>query len=267
MGPMNHPPKQTTVRPDYYEFRPPPSVSEFVLCFWRQTTGPGSTFCQQILPDCCIDIILINGTWRVIGPWTEALVAELPPMTQILGIRCQPGFAPSVLGLPASELLNQSVALSDLLGKDASSPFTRIAEQSYSAIRMQSLELALWDRVAKTTPADSATQAAIQWIARNPRGRVEELSRKLGLSSRQLQRRFTTAVGYGPKLFQSILRFQRLLHLASSAGAETGLADLAAVARYADQAHMNREVRRFSGKPPGTLLPSSRSTLCLSHLV
>ena len=52
------------------------------------------------------------------------------------------------------------------------------------------------------------------------------------LSGRQLQRRFASPVGYGPN---SILRFQRLLQLASGETTDKTLADLAFEAGYADQ--------------------------------
>ena len=129
------------------------------------------------------------------------------------------------------------------------------------------METALLTRVAKASPVDIATKAGIQWIARHPHGRVEQLSQWLGLSSRQIQRRFAAAVGYGPKLFQSVLRFQRLLNLAATAGVQWNLAQFAADAEYADQAHVAREVKRFSGEPPSAMLPSSRCTLRLSSLI
>jgi len=106
--------------------------------------------------------------------------------------------------------------------------------------------------------------AAIQCLARNPRGRVESLSQWIGISCRQLQRRFSSAVGYGPKMFQSVLRFQRLLNFASRTSAPRNLAQFSADAGYADQAHMTREVQRFSGSPPSLLLQSAQSALRLS---
>ena len=129
------------------------------------------------------------------------------------------------------------------------------------------METALIGRLADAGESDKATSAAIRWLARHPRSRVEELSRWLGFSSRQIQRRFTMAVGYGPKLFQSVLRFQRLLNLAARAQVRWNLAQLAASADYADQAHMAREVKRFSGSPPSVALQSPRCTLRLSDLV
>src|SRR5438552_4415277 len=70
-------------------------------------------------------------------------------------------------------------------------------------------------------------------------------------------------VGYGPKLFQSVLRFQRLLNLAASAGIRRNLARFAADRTTADQAHMTPEVQRFSGNSPRMLLPSPQCALRL----
>jgi AraC-like DNA-binding protein len=66
-------------------------------------------------------------------------------------------------------------------------------------------------------------------------------------------------------MFQSILRFQRVLHLASRFPAASRLAHVAAEAGYADQSHMTREVRRFSRKSPTALLGSARCTLGMSE--
>ena len=68
-------------------------------------------------------------------------------------------------------------------------------------------------------------------------------------------------------MFQSVLRFQRLLKTARETGVEQSLADLAASAGYADQAHMTRDVRRFADIQPTMLLRSAESTLQMSDLV
>ena len=129
------------------------------------------------------------------------------------------------------------------------------------------MEAALLNRLADADPIDERMSAAIKWLAGHPHGRIEQLSQWIGISSRQLQRRFATAVGYGPKMFHSILRFQRLLSISDRAGTQRNLAQFSADAGYADQAHMAREVQRFSGTPPTVLLPSARCALGLSDLV
>ena len=252
---------------DYREFRPPLALAQYLLCFWTQTIRSSVEFAQQVLPDGCVDILLLNEAPIVVGPWTESFVAHLAPDTNIIGVRCHPGLAPSLLGMPASELLNRSVPLCDVWGSGETARWARIADETSFSARMSAMETALLGRVTKASPVDKAMTAAIDWIARRPHGRVEQLSQWLGLSSRQIQRRFTMAVGYGPKLFQSVLRFQRLLNLAAGERVRRNLAEFAADADYADQAHMTREVQRFSGNPPSRLLQFPRCGLRLSSLI
>jgi len=113
---------------------------------------------------------------------------------------------------------------------------------------------------------DQAVLAGIRWLSRYPQGRIGQLSRCIGISERQLHRRFSAAIGYGPKMFQSVLRFQRLLKTARATGPEQSLADLAVSTGYADQAHMTRDVHRFASLRPTELLRSSESTLQMSDL-
>jgi hypothetical protein len=76
----------------------------------------------------------------------------------------------------------------------------------------------------------------------------------LAISGRQLRRRFVAAVGYGPKMFERVMRFQRFLWLARVFGNDQGLATLAAEAGYADQAHLSRECVSMAGCPPRMLM-------------
>jgi AraC-like DNA-binding protein len=254
---------------DYCEFQPPPPLANYLLCLWTQRiVGGREAFAQRVLPDGCIDVVLINDQApMMIGPWTEPFVARLSPGTMVVGARCHPGCAPALLGLPASKLLNQSVPLSAIWGSQASEGFARIADQPTLRARTLAMEAALLDRLGHAGPVDEEMKAAIEWFARHPHGRIEQLSRSIGISSRQLQRRFLTAVGYGPKMFQSILRFQRLLNLSTRTRVPRNFAQFSSGAGYADQAHMTREVQRFSGISPTGLLPSARCALGLSRLV
>jgi AraC-like DNA-binding protein len=123
-------------------------------------------------------------------------------------------------------------------------------------------------KYANAQHADSQIQFAVKQLAspRSGPGAVGALEREIGWSTRRLHRRFLSAVGYAPKTFQRIMRLQRLLWLASNPVERTRLADLAATAGYADQAHMCREVRELSGTTPQILLERPGSTVALSDL-
>ncbi|MGH6912960.1 MAG: helix-turn-helix domain-containing protein, partial [Geminicoccales bacterium] len=178
----------------------------------------------------------------------------------LVGVRLRPGAAPA-LGLPASELLDRATPLGDIWRVD---DVPGLVEQPSIAARLAVAEAALARRLADAAAPDQRIAAATRWLARHPQGRIEDLARWLDVGDRRLHRRFTAAVGYGPKTFQRVARLQRLLALAGARPAG-GLALLAAEAGYADQAHMSREVRALAGRSPGALLPGA-STLALSDL-
>ncbi len=253
---------------DYREFPPPLALKDHLLCLWTQSiAGAPREHAHRVLPDACIDIVFVNHDAPiVVGPWTGPFTARFPPGTTVVGARFHPGRASGLLRLPASALLNQSVALRDIWTDPVHMRFARVADQPTLPARLAALEAALRFRLEDAGAADPEISAAIHWIAGHPNGRVEQLSRWLGFSHRHLQRRFSAAVGYGPKMFQSVLRFQRLLHLAAISGEPRSLVYLAAEAGYADQAHMTREVGRYSESPPSELLRSAQSTLRMSDL-
>jgi AraC-like DNA-binding protein len=247
----------------YREFTPPSSLKENVLCIWTQTIANSRrSHSHLVLPDACVDIVFINNDAPVVvGPWTESFVADLAAGTTIVGVRFHPGRAPSLLGVPADTLLNQSVPLDVISRGPLRDRLSRIADEPNLATKRSALVAGLFNGLPNRSPIDQAVSAAIRWLARDANGHVQQLSDWIGLSSRQLQRRFSSAVGYGPKTFHSILRFQRVLNLASGEHNGKRLADLALQAGYADQAHMTREVRRFSGTQPKQVLRSSLCTL------
>jgi AraC-like DNA-binding protein len=246
----------------YREFAVPFPLRTHLLCTWTQfIEGTHKSYAHRVLPDGCIDIVFIdNAPPVVVGPWIGAFTALFTPGTKIVGTRFRPGCAPSVLGLPASALLNQSVALSDI-SRSLNEQFDGVADRMSLSARRAALEEALLSRPACYCSTDRAMSAAIAWLAQQSHGRVAQLSHWLGISSRHLQRRFVASVGYGPKTFQSVVRFQRLLHSSVSGGSQRTLADLAAGTGYADQAHMTRDVHRFSGTPPTGLLGFAECTL------
>jgi AraC-like DNA-binding protein len=255
--------------PVYQEYPPPAALADHLVCIWTQAipreAGP---ITQRVLPDGCIDIVLVNDeTPLIAGPWTQPFTVRFAPGTAVIGARWYPGRASSLLRLSAATLLNQSVAIGEVWSRTNSAPIEQIADEPTLSARRAALEAALLNRLGRAATPDAAMSAAVGWIARHPRGHVGQLSEWLGISGRQLQRRFTAAVGYGPKQFQSVLRFQRLLGLANRTPGPRTLGQLSAAAGYADQAHMTRELQRFAGSAPSQVLRAAGSALALSGLL
>ena len=103
--------------------------------------------------------------------------------------------------------------------------------------------------ILRAHAVDPVAKAAIRLLLESDRNaRVEELARDLGLSDRQLERRFRRGVGISPKQFSMLLRFRRGVRLHRQ-GLRT--ADIALACGYFDQAHFTRAFERIAGRPPG----------------
>ena len=217
--------------------RPDPHVA----CLWIHDAGR-SAHTQRVLPDACVDVVWNGRRLVVAGPTTGPVLTTLPAGAAAVGVRFRVGAAGAALGLPAAELLDATVPLEDVWGRDGD----RIAERV--AVGAQPGRAA---RDARREPSASGCEHepdALVRAAATGAGRTA-----LGIGDRQLRRRFADAVGYGPKTLQRVLRFQRFLALAAR-DAAPDLAWLALDAGYADQAHLTRECTRLAGLPPAALL-------------
>jgi AraC-like DNA-binding protein len=124
-------------------------------------------------------------------------------------------------------------------------------------LRSTSLRIAFADRVPqrfflRRKIKDRITEGAVSQILSSG-GSIEtsELAFRLGLSTRQLQRKFKVEVGIGPKLLGRIQRFQ---HVFSALESSRDWVQAAVACGYYDQAHLIRDFRELSGEAPAALL-------------
>ena len=120
---------------------------------------------------------------------------------------------------------------------------------------MQRLNAELLARVRSLSLPDVAASSAARLI-RQSAGLIsmDALAPMLSLSPRQLERRFSAAVGMPPKVFARLVRFDGVVRRLRDRGLEHGWATLAVEHGYHDQAHLVREVRAFAGLTPAALL-------------
>jgi AraC-like DNA-binding protein len=191
-----------------------------------------------------------DGEVLVIGPQTRPHRRPLPPQVVVVGVRFPPGVGPPLLGVPAHELADRHVPLEAIDARCACSLQQDLVLIEDAAAAPAGLARAVARRIDSYWSPDAVVRRAAA-LLEEPMMRVERVADALALSERQLQRRFREAVGYGPKTLQRVLRFQRLLQaLQLNCEQTSGLARIAAVIGYSDQAHLTRETREFSGLSP-----------------
>lgn len=234
------------LRPGYRELPPPPALRHALECLWVRVVPPqGDPI--QVLPDACSDLIWQTGRGLfVAGPDTRPAPSPAEPGTVFVGARFLPGAGGPALGVPLSELRDARVGVGDLLpGLDDQLPPTLPLPAVLGRVAATAA------RLVAAGPPDQAVRAAARLLA-DPTARVGTLADDLGLSPRQLRRRFHASVGYGPKTLQSVLRFRRFLARLDDPG-PLDLATAAVDSGYADQAHLTHECRRLAGLPPAAL--------------
>jgi AraC-like DNA-binding protein len=238
----------------YRELAPSPALHPAVLCRWsRRVPETAKSASSLILPDGCVDLIWRDGDLALAGLDRTARPSRLTPGETILGLRLRPGVAGTVLGIPASEVVDHPrIPLEELLGSGAVELEERLGEANGEERAFDLLERLVASRL-EAAELDPLVLAASRRLGFDG-SRVDRLAEALGISDRQLRRRFHRAVGYGPKMLDRVLRFRRFVSRASSALAdELDLARLAADLGYADQSHMTRDCLRLSGMTPARL--------------
>lgn len=154
-----------------------------------------------------------------------------------------------LLGVPMHELARRSVALDDVLGREADELETRVEEASRWDERIAVLERWLARRLSNaSSPPPDVAWAWNRLRDTGGRARIDELASTLGCSRKHLAVRFRDHVGLAPKLVARTMRFRRATDLL----AERPLDEVAYTCGYYDQSHLDRDFRDFAGTTPSS---------------
>src|SRR6185437_15273532 len=202
---------------------------------WTQTRGAPPHLREVPFPGVPL-ILNLGAPWQI----EEAGVDRPTPLG-----------AHRLLGVPMSELTNQTVELEQVL------PQTRELGERLREARRWSERFDLVDSFLTRRLADSRpTHPGIEWSWHhlyNTHGRapIGEIAEALGWSHRRLIARFREQIGLTPKLLARVIRFDRAVTAIRASGVR-GLAEIAFECGYSDQAHLNREFRELAGTSPTT---------------
>jgi AraC-like DNA-binding protein len=244
----------------------PRLAADVVALYGYREWGEGAV-CRRETPHGAIVLILDLGpTLSFLDRFGGATVAahpggfvaglvETPVFTATAGaqegveVLLTPLGAGRLLGLPVSALGGAVVGVGEgIAGLAALS--ARLREARGWPARFALLEAWLATRAAAAR--EVPREMALAWAALRRGGvPVARLAAGLGLGPRQFGRRFAAEFGLPPKRAGRLLRFERASRLLA---ARVPAAEVALRAGYADQPHMAREVRAFSGMSPGALL-------------
>lgn len=193
------------------------------------------------------------------GSFTSGLHAG-PVVIDSFGKACciQLNFTPlgarRFFGIPMNELTSRLVLLDDVLGPEAKTLRERLLNASGWSQRFDIAERFVMTRIAAAPKSSDEVRWAFECILTSGgRARVSSIAENIGWSKKHLASRFHLEVGIGPKTLSRIVRFNSALKFAQQ-GREGSWAQIAAECGYADQAHLAREFRDYSGRSPVELV-------------
>jgi AraC-like DNA-binding protein len=193
----------------------------------------------------------------IAGMMTTAEVVEAPPgRCRVLGVRLHPVGAFALLAEPLHAIAGVTVDLRDVLGRAAA----ELGERCHGARRGEERvrTAARWAaaRIARAVHIDPAITWAARRIAEHDgRVAIAELEAATDRPRARFTASFREHVGVSPKRFARIVRFRRALEMVNDG---RPLGEIALVAGYYDQPHLNAEFRAHSGLAPRELLRSLR---------
>jgi hypothetical protein len=145
---------------NYHERRSAPAVARWVASAWvLEVDAEGGAYEHRTAPDGSVEISYTLRSDRSSPAGRNE--ARSSTGSTVVGIRFRPGVAPSILGPPASELVDLRVNLDRLWGSDATKLAERLGETGAPGNAVQLLEGELVRRLADATAPDSLVTAAI----------------------------------------------------------------------------------------------------------
>ncbi len=236
------------------------------------------TGCTQVILNLARDFLLDCPEGRpdrrmppalVVGARSVYEIVDSSDMADLIGIVFAPGGFAHFASDAAHLFSNQSVALCDIWGSRAGTLRDRLRELSSPQARLQCLEQFLCARFAdKLVRRTLSRSAEINFALRHFESAsniasVRETARQIGWSERRFSQVFREEVGFSPKVWCRIQRFQRAVRQLYT-GADIRWAELALDCGYYDQSHFANEFRAFSGVDATTYF--ARRTLWTNHI-
>lgn len=240
----------------------PPALQDAIQNFWYLSRDFGETPAAfEVMPDGYAEIIFYFGsscsivTGAGLQPLPSPFLTGLlnKPVNfysqnrlDIIGIRCLPWAVFELLGLPAGKdgvrVFNHPIAqLQPVLQKLVSAG--KITE-ALAAVQQYFLQAR-----AQVKTNTMLFKAGVAMQGANGTMPVNKVAAAAHATVRTLERNFKKLSGYTVKDVSALMRFEQVRDRLWCSP-DTNLAGLAAELGYADQSHLGREFKRYSGTTP-----------------
>jgi AraC-like DNA-binding protein len=261
----------------YHSYQPVPALSPYVQSLHLVVGLPPPGAIREIWPDSCVELVFGFGAPLFIV--ADSRLCQAPPVYRVAAlagplrlstsgltviVRAQLhswGAAP-LLGAASVRATAPIYALDDVSWQLLAAAIGRALRANASDTAIAIVQQALVERIATATVSTRVLAAAQHLRFVGGQSAIRDLAAQHDISARQLERTFVALSRLGPKGLARALRFERV----RDALWREERGDLTALALrygYADQAHLAREVKSFTGQAPARLTKALRADFAL----
>ena len=191
----------------------------------------------------------------IYGMYSNNAVLRAVGTTRKFGIRLKPENLQALFDVPSSVLYSGYTQFENIVGNDANLFAEQLAEAPDTATLISRTDAFLLSHLNKHRQKHSYLVNALQLI-RSSKGSVsvDSICKSVYVSPRQLQRSFQQEIGLSPKAYQRLVRFRNAYRDMQGLQQVGGWAGLSYKLGYADQAHLIRDFKQYTGLVPTELL-------------
>ena len=222
------------------------TLLNYIDAYWIIQNQSDITIDIPIVPDGCMDIIYQNDELILVGAMDEGIVVSAKPNDYSFGIRFKPAVFAYLIDKKCSSFTNRILPL-----KDVSQELFDLLNfnEKDENTKVESLNR-LFETLFKDIKLNENISHVISQIIKNKGDiQINDMLKSIKISQRQLERLFLNYVGYSPKKFSNIIRFFYTYKDLLKSGTDN-LIEKAYDYGYCDQAHFNKEFKKFSNFSP-----------------
>ena len=188
----------------------------------------------------------------IVGPKLHRVDLTIGYNCLIIIVSFHPGGLHRFLRIPMNEMLNQSLDTSLLFGKEIDNVIEQINQCNDTDRMILAIEKFLLKKAKNLKGSLPVDQVLTSMLRYKNSANVDQLAREACVSIRQLERQFKERTGLPPKIFSRLLRFSKAWAMREN-NPDISWLQIAHTCEYADQMHMIRDFKEFTGVTPGIL--------------
>jgi AraC-like DNA-binding protein len=251
----------------YHQYQPAGILSSFIECYWVYDSTVPRFGEEKLIPGGRVEMIFhFDSTFRwLIRPGTDEgkLLSRVHFMGQrdrlflsrptgcvhLFGVRFKPGGLAAFTTMPVSNILNRMVAAEEILGPSIHEWEDRLYAMNGDADKVELLDRLFIGLLRHSSGVQPGLTLALNIIRKDPgEVAVADICSKTGWYYKKMERAFKASVGYTPRQYCNIVRFNQAFRKMDKPLSYT---EISHSSGYYDQSHFIKDFYRYAGIAPG----------------